>query len=39
VAVSGYGQPEERRRSSAAGFTAHLVKPVDVAALKKVLAV
>jgi signal transduction histidine kinase len=39
VAVSGYGQPEERRRSSAAGFTAHLVKPVDVAALKKALSV
>ncbi len=28
VAVSGYGQPEDRQRSSAAGFDSHLVKPV-----------
>jgi signal transduction histidine kinase/DNA-binding response OmpR family regulator len=27
VAVSGYGQPEDRARSEAAGFCAHLVKP------------
>jgi len=29
VAVSGYGQPEDRRRAEAAGFDAHLVKPVS----------
>lgn len=29
VAVSGYGQQEDRRRSAAAGFDHHLVKPVD----------
>jgi CheY-like chemotaxis protein len=29
VAVSGYGQPEDRRRSQEAGFHHHLVKPVD----------
>jgi CheY-like chemotaxis protein len=27
VALSGYGQPEDRARSEAAGFEAHLVKP------------
>lgn len=30
VAISGYGQPEDRRRSLAAGFDDHLVKPVDL---------
>jgi CheY-like chemotaxis protein len=29
IAVSGYGQEEDRRRSHAAGFDHHLVKPVD----------
>jgi PAS domain S-box-containing protein len=29
VAVTGYGQPEDRRRSAEAGFDEHLVKPVD----------
>jgi signal transduction histidine kinase/ActR/RegA family two-component response regulator len=29
IAVSGYGQDEDRRRSRAAGFHHHLVKPVD----------
>jgi CheY-like chemotaxis protein/nitrogen-specific signal transduction histidine kinase len=29
VAVSGYGQPEDRQRSQEAGFDLHLVKPVD----------
>ncbi|MBY0397072.1 MAG: response regulator, partial [Thermoleophilia bacterium] len=33
VAVSGYGQPEDVRRSRAAGFDHHLVKPVDHDAL------
>jgi signal transduction histidine kinase len=30
VAVTGYGQPADRQRSEAAGFDAHLVKPVDI---------
>ena len=30
VAVTGYGQEADRRRSEAAGFNAHLVKPVDL---------
>jgi CheY-like chemotaxis protein len=29
VAVTGYGQAEDRRRAAAAGFEIHLVKPVD----------
>ncbi len=33
VAVSGYGQDEDRRRSREAGFDYHLVKPVDHDAL------
>jgi CheY-like chemotaxis protein len=27
--VTGYGQPEDRRRAIAAGFDQHLTKPVD----------
>jgi signal transduction histidine kinase len=30
VAVTGYGQEHDRRASAAAGFDAHLVKPVDI---------
>ena len=30
VAVTGYGQEHDRRRSADAGFDAHLVKPVDL---------
>jgi PAS domain S-box-containing protein len=33
VAITGWGQPEDRKRSEDAGFDAHLVKPVDPAAL------
>jgi len=38
VALTGWGQDEDRRKSSAAGFNGHLVKPVDHAALTKLLA-
>ena len=37
VAVTGWGQAEDRARSRAAGFDAHLVKPVDLDALLKLL--
>jgi len=30
IALTGYGQDRDRTRSSAAGFAAHLVKPVDL---------
>jgi CheY-like chemotaxis protein len=38
VAMTGYGQEDDRRRSSEAGFSHHLVKPIDVAALERVIA-
>jgi CheY-like chemotaxis protein len=37
VALSGYGQVQDRARSTKAGFDAHLVKPVDPATLGKVI--
>ncbi len=37
IAVSGYGQPQDRALSHEAGFDAHLVKPVDPAALNEIL--
>ncbi len=38
VAVTGYGQDADRRRSEQAGFDHHLVKPVDLPALERILA-
>ena len=38
VAITGYGQEEDLRRSTAAGFDHHLVKPVDGAVLRKIIA-
>ena len=38
VALTGYGQEEDRRRSEAAGFLAHLVKPLDLSTLNNLLA-
>jgi len=38
IAVTGYGQPEDRQKSIAAGFDHHLVKPVDIDELKRLLA-
>jgi two-component system CheB/CheR fusion protein len=37
VAMTGFGQDEDRRRSSEAGFDDHLVKPVDIATLERLL--
>jgi PAS domain S-box-containing protein len=37
IAVSGYGQAEDRERSMRAGFDRHLVKPVDVRELLAIL--
>jgi signal transduction histidine kinase len=38
VALTGYGQPEDRRAAGAAGFDHFLVKPVDLLALGELLA-
>jgi len=37
IAVTGWGQEEDRRRSREAGFDGHLVKPVDPAGLEALL--
>ena len=38
VALTGWGQEEDRQRSKQAGFDYHLVKPVKAAALNELLA-
>ena len=37
IALTGWGQEEDRRRSEEAGFDAHIVKPVDLDALSNLL--
>ncbi len=37
IAVTGYGQPEDRQKSIEAGFDHHLVKPVDLDELQMLL--
>jgi len=38
VALTGYGLPEDRERALAAGFDAHVVKPIDLEKLRTILA-
>jgi CheY-like chemotaxis protein len=38
IALTGWGQEDDRRRSREAGFDHHLTKPVDVNALQSLLA-
>jgi CheY-like chemotaxis protein len=38
VAVTGYGQAEDRQRALAAGFDEHLVKPLDLRRVLEVLS-
>ena len=38
IALTGWGQEQDRERTRAAGFDAHLLKPVDHAVLLKLLA-
>jgi two-component system CheB/CheR fusion protein len=38
VALTGWGEEEDRRKSAAAGFDHHLVKPVDHDVLSKLIA-
>ena len=37
LALTGWGQEEDRRRTAEAGFDNHLVKPVDYVALNKLI--
>ncbi|MEJ0037056.1 MAG: ATP-binding protein [Gammaproteobacteria bacterium] len=39
VAVTGYGQPADRRRAHAAGFDEHMVKPVEPTVLQDFLRI
>jgi PAS domain S-box-containing protein len=38
VATTGWGQPEDRRRSREAGFDLHMTKPIDAAEATRALA-
>ena len=38
MAMTGYGQEEDRRRSEEAGFDGHMVKPVDLETLQELLS-
>ncbi|XXY45872.1 chemotaxis protein CheB [Sorangium sp. So ce269] len=38
IALTGYGQQNDREKACRAGFDEHLVKPVDLATLKRLLA-
>ena len=38
IAVTGYGQQDDRRRSKEAGFDAHLVKPVSLSLLSSLIS-
>ncbi len=38
IALSGFGQTEDRQRALAAGFNDHMTKPLDVALLRRTLA-
>jgi two-component system CheB/CheR fusion protein len=37
IALTGYGQADDKRRSQEAGFNAHLVKPVELEAVVELL--
>ena len=39
IALTGWGQDEDRQRSIAAGFNHHLVKPADIEQLRQLLSV
>ncbi|WP_437623945.1 chemotaxis protein CheB [Sorangium sp. So ce1151] len=38
IALTGYGQQNDREKACGAGFDEHLVKPLDLATLKRLLA-
>lgn len=38
IAMTGYGDDADRRRSMEAGFDHHMVKPADITAVQEILA-
>ena len=38
ISTSGYGQEEDKQHALAAGFDAHLVKPIDFRELQRLLS-
>ena len=38
VAITGYGQAEDRQRALASGFDEHLIKPVELLALERIMS-
>ena len=38
IAITGWGQDEDRRKSSEAGFDRHMVKPIEPEALAHIVA-
>jgi CheY-like chemotaxis protein len=38
IAITGYGQDQDRKQTKAAGFDHHLVKPADIQKLSAMLA-
>jgi two-component system, sensor histidine kinase len=38
IAITGYGQPDDRARAAAAGFDVHITKPLDFQTLERLLA-
>jgi CheY-like chemotaxis protein len=38
IAITGYGQEEDKARALSAGFAAHLLKPVEFSRLQRLLA-
>jgi CheY-like chemotaxis protein len=37
IAMTGWGQEEDKRKSAEAGFDRHLVKPIDLEELVRIL--
>ena len=38
IALTGFGQPRDMRRTRTVGFSMHLVKPIDLASLAKAVS-
>jgi CheY-like chemotaxis protein len=38
IALTGYGREDDKRRASQSGFDHHMTKPVDLAAIDRLLS-